>query len=151
MSVLGLSDLFSFGSHDAVGLLVALITQSCFDPGCGWESQLPLQHCPLCGWSGALFMTSGEFYMAGTFLTTGPPGNSWPACLRVCSSLSCDTQRDSSDHHHDQDTGHVHHPKNAQVLPLLVSPPTPQALAQGSVLLHYILSSAILKFLTYSE
>ena len=79
------------------------------------------------------------------------PGNSWPACLWVCSSLSCDTRRDSSDDHHDQDTGHVHHPKNVQVLPLLVSPPTPQPLAQGSVLLHYILSSAILKFLMYSE
>ena len=58
MSVLGLSDLCSFGSHDAVGQLVALITQSCFDPGCGWESQPPLQHRPLCGRSGALFVMS---------------------------------------------------------------------------------------------
>ena len=35
MSVIGLSDLCSFGSHDAVGQLVALITQFCFEPGCG--------------------------------------------------------------------------------------------------------------------
>ena len=53
--MLGLSDLCSFGSHDAVGQLVAHITQSCFHPGCEWESQLPLQHRP-----GALFVMSGS-------------------------------------------------------------------------------------------
>ena len=37
--------------------------------------------------------------------------------------------------------------KTPRCCPFLVSPPTPQSLAQGSVLLQYILSSAILKFL----
>ena len=41
--------------------------------------------------------------------------------------------------------------KMPRCCPFLVSPPIPQPLAQGSVLLHYILSSAILKLLTYSE
>ena len=36
------------------------------------------------------------YNIASTFLTTGPPGNSWPACPLVCISLGSDTWRDSS-------------------------------------------------------
>ena len=83
--------------------------------------------------------------MAGGFLTTGPPGKSWPACLWVWSFLN------SSDHHHDQEQATSITLKISRCCHFLVSPSTPEFLTKGSVCLHYILSFAILNVLIYSE
>ena len=69
----------------------------------------------------------------------------------VCSSLSCDTQRILVIATMTRTQATSITLKTPRCCPFLVSPPTPQSLAQGSVLFHYILSFTILKFLTYSE
>ena len=56
-----------------------------------------------------------------------------------------------SDHYHDQEQAMSITLKMPRCCPFLVSPSTPESLAKGSFLLHYILAFAILKFLMYSE
>ena len=57
----------------------------------------------------------------------------------------------SSDHQHDQEQAKSITLKMPRCCLLLVSPSTSESLAQASVLLHSVLSFAILKFLMYSE